>query len=881
MGTMRKSLIVTTFLMPMVMVFYVSSTKSETRVRLDQQACTWQLVSDIEALSNGGDGMSVSRAGNSIQTSYISLAGFECKDQIFNTYHTWTEPGTSLTPGQELSFDVAASWNLDGTAACTSLTAGVNTWVMAGITTIQAKNSRIIVATEPSGSVSGNGTWIVPFGTNPGESMSITAHGEQGGVGGSVFYKYQWVCQPTENPDDSETASIPEPSLTPETDYRLLIRTQSQTNPLAFTITLEQHANGSYRPVPGAELRVSALAYEGNETRLADEFLAPACRNCEWREAGGYMLAHLPDSAQPIILQTDENGQAKLTFFLDFAKLGAQVPQRYAPLEIPIAVEYLGSGDGENVKAEADFSASLDAIGVVTAITYQQAQMFDVVERPLPRTSGPLESYYDDPGTRDGSRTLTGGSRVLYDWPGNAGLSPSGSTPGTRLNAGQLLHVSDRVTINACDMVTNRMVDGLPAGAPGVVWVKVRFFDGTKAKVGVNGSVCKTTVTFGESPQASGWLSGGEKFFYWAANSSMNVIIGQYLWPYRIVSGMNTVGNILAWVIGNENAGWNPVYIQLKSALVVEFDQEGLMHVTTREGEPIIYTEAAGELGVPIPAGQTALVAADSRTVEVQNTDSETAQQADALLSGLLDSSDEIDLDGPSTQAENKPLPFVYNLPKSILILLGALCCVGALVGGGIVVGLFIWRMRRRDQSPARKQTSSMRWMILLGGSVLILCLAILCIGTSLYFSLTNRQASGEESMLYLTQAAVSIEVTSLAQGIAPIETQQLPDPGPPPVMTPTPPAASGFPCPGSPASRLKVGIQAKVGDVGGYSLTIYAEPGYEFEELYYLEEGAPFTIIGGPACINNQLWWEINIDQGNTGWTPETSETGAYLLNP
>lgn len=71
------------------------------------------------------------------------------------------------------------------------------------------------------------------------------------------------------------------------------------------------------------------------------------------------------------------------------------------------------------------------------------------------------------------------------------------------------------------------------------------------------------------------------------------------------------------------------------------------------------------------------------------------------------------------------------------------------------------------------------------------------------------------------------------------------------------------------------------MGDVGGYSLTIYAKPGYEFDELYYLEEGAPLTIIGGPTCIENQLWWEINLDQGHTGWAPETSETGDYLLNP
>ena len=843
-----------------------------------QQACAWQLVSDSEALSSGGDGMSVSRAGNSIQTSYIHGGNFECEDQIFDTYHTWTEPGTSLMPGQELSFDVTTSWNLNGTAACTSLTAGANTWIMAGITTILAKNSHIVVSQEPNGSVSGQGDWIVPSGSTPGESMTITAHGEQGGVGGSVYYKYQWVCQPSGSPDDSSNTSTPEPSPTPETDYRLLIRTKSQADPLTFNITLEQNTKGSYRPVPGAELRISALGYEGNETRLADEFLAPACQNCEWREAGGYKLAHLSDFDQPIVVQTDGNGEAQLTFFIDFAKLGAQVPRRDAPLEIPIAVEYLGNGDGESIKAEAEFSASLDAIGVVTAITYQGAQMFNMAEQPLPRSFGPLESYYDDPGTRDGPRTLKKGDRVLYDWPGNAGLGPTGATPGMRLNAGQLLHVDDRVTINACDMVTNRMMDGLPAGAPGVVWVKVRFFDSTRAKVGVNGSVCKTTVTFGGSPEASGWLSSGQKFFYWSANGSMNMIIGHYLWPYKIISGMNAVGKFLAWTTGNETAGWTPVYIQLKSALVVEFDEEGAMHVTAREGEPVIYTAVTGQDGAPIPAGQTATVAADTQAVEVQNTDSETAQHADVLLSGLLDSSDETASD-PSAQPGNDLFPFVSISPQN-LILLGALCCVVAfLVGGGIFAGLLILNVRRRNQLPVRKRSSPLLWGIAIGGLILF-CLTILCIGISLYIGLANRQVNEEESVVYLTQTAVSNEMTALAQESVPTEAHQPADSSPS-APTPTPPVALGFSCPGGPASRLRVGSQATVGDVGGYSLTIYAKPGYEFDELYYLEEGAPLTIIGGPTCIENQLWWEINLDQGHTGWAPETRETGDYLLNP
>jgi hypothetical protein len=186
----------------------------------------------------------------------------------------------------------------------------------------------------------------------------------------------------------------------------------------------------------------------------------------------------------------------------------------------------------------------------------------------------------------------------------------------------------------------------------------------------------------------------------------------------------------------------------------------------------------------------------------------------------------------------------------------------------------------RLARPPARKRTSPLRWAISIGG-LAISCLMMLCSGASLYNDLAKRApAMGEESILYLTQTAFSAELTPLPQEVGPIADQPLANPNPP-EPSQAPPVVSGISCPGAPASRLKVGEQAMVGDVGGYSLTIYAQPGYQAEELYYLEQDAMLTIIGGPTCIDNQLWWEINLDQGHTGWAPESSETGDYLLNP
>jgi hypothetical protein len=148
-------------------------------------------------------------------------------------------------------------------------------------------------------------------------------------------------------PDSEEPAAQapePSPSPTPEPQYRLSIHSSGPANPLRLTLRLEKQesagADATYQPMPNAQLRVAALAHQGNERRLADEFVAPACQNCEWRAAGGDKLAHLSAPDQPLLVQTDGQGEAKLGFFLDFAKLGERAPLGGTPLAVPIAAEY-------------------------------------------------------------------------------------------------------------------------------------------------------------------------------------------------------------------------------------------------------------------------------------------------------------------------------------------------------------------------------------------------------------------------------------------------------------------------------------------------------------------------------------------------------------
>lgn len=693
---MNKSLLF--FFCLTISFFNISFNDFYIKPAINSQAmiCTWQLVQEIPhtSVASTAPEASSSMDGNTVNIVWEGLY----------LTHTWTHPGNTLIPGEEMYFEVSVAWSKDSDATLGSI-GGVNTnlnfnWV----DSVKARRSSINFDTEPSGFVSNDIIWTVPVGAE-GRTLEIIGSADAAVAGGNVRYKYQWQCATPEPSPEPESSSTPEASPTPRGVYRILVLPKGDKDPLKLTLRLEQQVEGSFQPVSGAELRVSALSYEGNEARLADEFLAPACINCDWREVSGERLAHLAHSEQPVILQSNEQGEAEIAFFLDFAKLGASVPRRNASLNIPIAVEYLGTGeDGEIILAETDYVVVLDAIGVVTAVTYQQAQMFDVGLNPLPVNGGSLDSYFDDPGTRDGPRMLYRGQRVLVDWPGKDSIYPTGATPGEPLQAGVLLHSGDRVTINACDMVSNRMVDGLPAGAPGVVWVKVRFFDGTRAKVGVNGSICKTTVTFGDTPQASGWFNTSEKFFYWTSNGALNAAIGYYLWPYKIVSGISSIGKALAWVTGNESAGWSTVYVEIKSALWVEFDETGAMRVTTREGEPIVYIESGGEYGMPVPAGQTAYLSPGFQTVDIQITDNEIANQADALLAEL--NLPEEDAQAVSSQESTSAQGIASLLPTWALAVLGGVACLATLGAVGVGGGMLLAARKRQRMSPAQPAVS-------------------------------------------------------------------------------------------------------------------------------------------------------------------------------
>lgn len=88
--------------------------------------------------------------------------------------------------------------------------------------------------------------------------------------------------------------------------------------------------------------------------------------------------------------------------------------------------------------------------------------------------------------------------------------------------------------------------------------------------------------------------------------------------------------------------------------------------------------------------------------------------------------------------------------------------------------------------------------------------------------------------------------------------------------------------CPGSPAQRLVVGEKGQVCTKSD-SVILRASPGKGQPSIKSMPTGTTFTVIGGPECAgNNWSWWQIKLDDGQTGWVAEGGDIyDPYFLCP
>ncbi len=88
-------------------------------------------------------------------------------------------------------------------------------------------------------------------------------------------------------------------------------------------------------------------------------------------------------------------------------------------------------------------------------------------------------------------------------------------------------------------------------------------------------------------------------------------------------------------------------------------------------------------------------------------------------------------------------------------------------------------------------------------------------------------------------------------------------------------------PCDGSYASRLQVNMRAQVSSYPPLSNRVRSGAGINFTILGTIGPGEIVTIIGGPACSNNWVWWQVRSESNNLeGWTAE-GDLESYWLIP
>ena len=83
-----------------------------------------------------------------------------------------------------------------------------------------------------------------------------------------------------------------------------------------------------------------------------------------------------------------------------------------------------------------------------------------------------------------------------------------------------------------------------------------------------------------------------------------------------------------------------------------------------------------------------------------------------------------------------------------------------------------------------------------------------------------------------------------------------------------------------SPPMRLAIGDTGRVRVVDGIPKNLRAAPGLTGEILYTLVNAVPFEVIGGPVCIDDQIWWQVRIRSNlpAAGWIAQGPRPNFWL---
>ena len=455
----------------------------------------------------------------------------------------------------------------------------------------------------------------------------------------------------------------------------LSITNGGKLDPLRIRFSLMDESSKPPRPLKDTVIQVRAPIPSRPASQIKDAFSVAdwslsgyfmsktKCPNCEWKQAGSQFTSeiyyYLQDPGEPIEVLTDEHGNAELLFFLDLPALAGQyrTPSRERALRIPIKAEYIAA-EGElkgELLAESSLNLNLNHIGYVAAVTYVQPQEWEPwgglgEYRPGGYNPGEydLAGYSKDTGTglpyddvRSSDRAKI--SIQMSDSGGFEGYGVSGGTPvlgttqnmaGECLRPGTLFAPGDRIDLDARGLLRYKPADPQSPESqmyakPGWVWVKFKFFDGLKAKVGVSGVCGKHSLVIGRTPEASGWMPTGKAFIYWAGQEAAEHVVSKLVPIYGQIDLVCDVAGYISWA----NHG-TPAYIRVQSEFAVNRGDDGSATVTVREGHPAVVTQVTGFAGVKAAAGESAIISTANK-ITVAASNAEQKDLADGLLAGL------------------------------------------------------------------------------------------------------------------------------------------------------------------------------------------------------------------------------------------------------
>ncbi len=85
-----------------------------------------------------------------------------------------------------------------------------------------------------------------------------------------------------------------------------------------------------------------------------------------------------------------------------------------------------------------------------------------------------------------------------------------------------------------------------------------------------------------------------------------------------------------------------------------------------------------------------------------------------------------------------------------------------------------------------------------------------------------------------------------------------------------------------NPPMAFSIGQTGRIRSVDGTLKNLRTAPGLGGDILFTLVDGVPFEVIGGPVCVDDQIWWQVRIRSNlpAAGWVAQGPDPN-YFLRP